>query len=53
VFSQSFITFVDLDFLVNQLEKIVGYDINGDDYIGGEGQLNSDIIDFAHCFAFI
>jgi hypothetical protein len=53
VFSSPCITCLGLDFFVNKLENRVGYDINGDGYIGGEGPLNSDIIDFAHCFAFI
>ena len=32
---------VDLDFLVNGLERQLGYDLNGDGYIGGEGKMNA------------
>ena len=29
-----------LDFLINGLERRIGYDLNGDGYIGGEGKTN-------------
>ena len=31
-------TDVELDFFVNRMERQLGFDLNGDGYIGGEGK---------------